>query len=227
MNSEGTRVAEIASGHGVDISESAARKLSEYVDRLLFWNTKHNLISRADTASIWMHHILHSLSPLFVLDLGEEVRFADIGTGGGLPGIPLAIVRPGYRGFLIESITKKADAVRSIIREIGIDNCTVLNTRAEDKHGTASCRGTCDVVFARAVAPLARLAGWSRPLLKAAGNTQAPLLAALKGGDIGREIDDLRESFPSADVSVYDLNFPPETGLVDKKLVAITFRGAP
>jgi len=217
-----------AAARGLILAEAEMTKLSEFVVLLLRWNEKHNLISRADTGGIWIRHILHSLSPLMFLRLPADVRFVDIGTGGGLPGLPLAIVRPDYRGVLIESIAKKAAALSSIVSELAQTNVSVLHARAEDPKAPVYLGRWCDVVLARAVAPLAELAGWSLRLLKREKNGHAehtPSLIAWKGGDVAKEVDALHRRYPLAAVELVDLDFSPFEHMEEKKLIVVKFSG--
>jgi len=160
------------------------------------WNSKINVISRKDIDSLYEKHVLHSLSIAAVFDFEDESRVIDIGTGGGFPGIPLAIFFPKVRFHLVDSIAKKLKVVEAIVNEIGLKNVEVQQARAEEIK-----KGEFDFVVSRAVAPLKELWKWSKPLLKSSElsrlqtpdselATQNSGLICLKGGDLAEEISE-------------------------------------
>lgn len=124
------------------------------------WNTRVNLISRKDIAELEEHHLLHSLALANVLKPADDARFVDLGTGGGFPGLPLAIVYPQCRFTLVDSIAKKGRAVEAIAAALSLRNVRVLNVRAE------SVRDRFDYVLGRAVAALPQFLAWAKPLLR-------------------------------------------------------------
>lgn len=150
------------------------------------WNEKINVISRKDIESLYQKHVLHSLSIAAVFDFKDGSEIIDLGTGGGFPGIPLAIFFPHVKFHLVDSIAKKLKVVQAVTEETGLKNVTVEHTRAESIKNR-----TFDFVVSRAVAPLGELWKWSKPLLKKnTGDTdeQKPGLICLKGGDLAIEI---------------------------------------
>lgn len=225
----------ICKRNGLAISDHQLRELEEYVRLLQEWNTKVNLISRSDKRDIWFSHILHSVSPLFLFRLQPELRVLDLGTGGGLPGIPLAILRGDLKVTLVDSIGKKISAVQDIIGRLRLDNVDAIVSRAEDLPKAAGFR-PFDLILARGVAPLVDLMRWSRHLLaKAHKNAahysqepskdflQTPCLVAYKGGDIADELRSLSKRFAAASVVVRDILFDgsDKLDLFEKKLVII------
>jgi len=162
----------ITRANGLALSEEQLALLEAYVALLLEWNGKINLISRRDQENVWFAQILHSVSPWLFVDIARSLRVLDLGTGGGLPGIPLAILRPDLRLTLLDSIRKKADAVRQMAGALGLKNVDVVAGRAEEVGRQAAHRHSYDVVVARAVAKLSDLARWSRPLLKDGGGSR-------------------------------------------------------
>ena len=146
------------------------------------WNSKINVISRKDIDSVYEHHILHSLAILdYLKTIGEPlegVSFLDVGTGGGFPGIPLAMCLPQCRFVLCDSIGKKIRVAESIARELGLDNVTCINARAE------TVQETFDWVVSRAVTRLDNFYPWVR------GKFTRGILY-LKGGDVNEEISSL------------------------------------
>jgi 16S rRNA (guanine527-N7)-methyltransferase len=156
------------------------------------WNAKINVISRKDTEGLYEKHVLHSLAIAAVFDFPPGLQVIDIGTGGGFPGIPLAIYFPEVRFHLVDSIGKKLKVVEGIAEAIGLKNISVQHTRAEEIKGRKF-----DFAVSRAVAPLKELWNWSRPLLKnghytspGSGENFSSGLVCLKGGDLANEISE-------------------------------------
>ena len=152
------------------------------------WNEKINVISRKDMENFYEHHVLHSLAIATQFDLPDGYEVVDIGTGGGFPGIPLAIFFPSVHFHLVDSINKKLKVVNEIAAAIGLSNITTQHTRAEDIKDKKF-----DLVVSRAVAPLKDLWYWSNPLLKKKPIDQPKKLTGLiclKGGDLSKEISE-------------------------------------
>jgi len=149
------------------------------------WNEKINVISRKDINELYERHVLHSLSIAAEFDFIDELEIIDLGTGGGFPGVPLAIFFPNVRFHLVDSIGKKLKVVDAICQELGIQNVTTQHTRAEEIKNRKF-----DFVVSRAVAPLKDLWTWSRPLLKKEHKMPdfKNGLICLKGGDLAQEI---------------------------------------
>jgi len=149
------------------------------------WNEKINVISRKDIDSLYEKHVLHSLSIAAIFEFENNNEIIDLGTGGGFPGIPLAIFFPEVKFHLIDSIAKKLKVVENVVESIGLKNVTTQHIRAEEIKNRKF-----DFVVSRAVAPLIDLWKWSKPLLKTSNSksTQQPGLVCLKGGDLALEI---------------------------------------
>jgi 16S rRNA (guanine527-N7)-methyltransferase len=150
------------------------------------WNNKINVISRKDIDYLYERHVLHSLSIAAVFEFTKAMEIADLGTGGGFPGIPLAIFFPDTQFHLVDSIGKKLKVVEAIAANIGLKNVTTRHSRIEDIKNIKF-----DFVVSRAVAPLKDLWKWSKPLLKkqpALPDSSEPGLICLKGGDLNNEI---------------------------------------
>jgi 16S rRNA (guanine527-N7)-methyltransferase len=150
------------------------------------WNSKINVISRKDIDGLYEKHVLHSLAIAAVFEFKPGMEILDIGTGGGFPGIPLAIFFPDVKFHLVDSIGKKLKVVDAIVEATGIKNISTQHTRVEEIKNRKF-----DFVVSRAVAPLKELWKWSKPLLKSQRpevGDQAPGLICLKGGDLTNEI---------------------------------------
>jgi 16S rRNA (guanine527-N7)-methyltransferase len=171
------------------------------------WNSKINVISRKDIDSLYDHHILHSLAiaeylrtqrpeeySLFTSP-SSNLKVLDLGTGGGFPGIPLAIVFPSVRFVLCDSIHKKTLVARSVADELGLENVEVVNSRAE------SLPDRFDYVVSRAVASLTDFYPWVK------GKYSRSILY-LKGGDINEEISELmsRNSIKKGSISTWPVD---------------------
>lgn len=151
------------------------------------WNSKINVISRKDIDSLYEKHVLHSLSVAAIADFKPGAGIVDIGTGGGFPGIPLAIFFPEVKFHLVDSIGKKLKVVEEVASAIGLSNVTIQHTRIEDIKDRKF-----DYVVSRAVAPLKDLWRWAKPVLKK-NSSDAALpngLICLKGGDLAAEISE-------------------------------------
>ena len=171
----------------------------------------------------------------FLFSMPREARVLDMGTGGGLPGVPLAIANPGWKVTLLDSIAKKTTAIKDILARMGIAGLEVVNGRAEDREIVGPRKGKFDLVLARGVAPLVELAVWSRPYLTrvsspADGVARKPILrtpglVGYKGGDLDAELKALHVKVPSAGAALTDLVFSgsSESGLEEKKLVVLQF----
>lgn len=166
------------------------------------WNEKINVISRKDIGNLYPHHILHSLSIGKFITPVDGTTFLDLGTGGGFPGIPLAILWPGCSFHLIDRIGKKIKVAQSIAEEIGLKNVTF-------QHGDiGECHNKYDFVVSRAVMQLDELVKLIRRNISSKSSNRLPNgLICLKGGDLGTELGRVRQ--PMIDVPLSDY-FPQE-----------------
>jgi 16S rRNA (guanine527-N7)-methyltransferase len=151
------------------------------------WNEKINVISRKDIDALYEKHVLHSLAIAALCSFDKGTEVIDIGTGGGFPGIPLAIFFPEVKFLLVDSIGKKIKVVQEVAAAIGLKNVTAVHGRAEEIKGR-----TFDYAVSRAVAPLGDLWRWISPLIRIGQKSdEYPNgLICLKGGDLTQEISD-------------------------------------
>ena len=176
-----------------DFTDVQLKQFSELEKLYREWNSKINVISRKDIDSLYDKHVLHSLSIAAAFDFVDGTEVIDIGTGGGFPGIPLAIFFPDVRFHLIDSVAKKLRVVDAIAKELELKNVTTQHIRAEEIKNRKF-----DFAVSRAVAPLKELWRWSKPLLRHKGQgkgragNEPPGLICLKGGDLASEISESR-----------------------------------
>jgi len=210
--------------------------LQYYVKLLLDWNLKVNLVSRKDESNVWVGHILHSLLPLARIEIPPDSFVLDLGTGGGLPGIPVAVARPDLRVTLLDSVRKKTEALQDIVAKLGLKNVEVKWGRAgELKLRNLHIVGF-DVVLARAVGPLKDLIKWSHDLVRrnsaaapkasftgTKASFKLPFLIAMKGGDVHDEIKKAQIRYKDSQISLVDLLVKgvSEAELVEKKLLVV------
>lgn len=148
------------------------------------WNSKINLISRKDMEHFYERHVLHSLSIAKYITFKPKTTILDVGTGGGFPGIPLAILAPQADFLLTDSIGKKIMVVKQAVQELGLNNVTAINKRAEE------IKYPFDFITSRAVTNLPEFLTWIQKNIRRHGNNQKPNgILYLKGGDVGSELE--------------------------------------
>ena len=153
------------------------------------WNSKINVISRKDIDNLYEHHVLHSLAIAKFLPFQPGTTILDVGTGGGFPGIPLAILFPECRFMLIDSIGKKVKVATEITAALGLNNVTCKQERAEEE------KQKFDFVVSRAVMPLPDLVKLVRKNISSKQHNAVPNgLIVLKGGDLQEEIRPFKEA---------------------------------
>lgn len=151
------------------------------------WNQKINVISRKDIENLYIRHVLHSLAIPPVVRFRTGAEILDLGTGGGFPGIPLAIMYPNVNFTLIDGIRKKITVVQEVADAIGLKNITAQQMRAEELKGKRF-----DFIVTRAVAKLDKLLPWCSRLIKSKHQHVLPNgILALKGGDVHSEVKEL------------------------------------
>lgn len=170
---------------GMEVEPVTLEKLAEYLAALLKANERFNLTAIREPDAAWRRHIIDSLTILPVLDdLPENARVIDIGTGGGLPGMPLAIARPDLKIVLMDSTGKKTTFLEECAAQLGLSNVTVLHTRAERAGQDPDHRSQYDVAICRAIGVMSELLEYAMPLLKVGGR-----LLAMKGPKAEQELE--------------------------------------
>ena len=160
------------------------------------WNSKINVISRKDMEHFYEHHVLHSLAIAKVIQFKTMCEILDVGTGGGFPGVPLAIMFPDARFTLIDSIGKKIKVVSDVIERVGLDNATAMQIRAE------ALEGEYDFVVSRAVTTLDEFVPWvKRKISKSQYHNLRNGILYLKGGDLDAELAPFRKKVRTWDIS--------------------------
>jgi 16S rRNA (guanine527-N7)-methyltransferase len=160
------------------------------------WNSKINVISRKDIDFLYEHHVLHSLAIAKAIKFRPGTKVLDLGTGGGFPGIPLAIMFPDTRFKLIDGTGKKILVVQEVAKAIGLENCEAAHLRGEDE------TGKYDFVVSRAVMPLPDLAKLVRKnIAKAQRNSLPNGLLCLKGGNVDMEVRQFKHIIDTTELS--------------------------
>ena len=178
---------EIVTKYFADYSSKQLQQFQQLLPLYSEWNQRINVVSRKDIHEIYLHHVLHSLSIAAVTEFSPGQNIIDIGTGGGFPGIPLAIHFPETQFLLVDSIRKKLDVVNAVAEALELKNVKTHWGRAED----VKLKNQVDFAVSRAVAPLGDLWRWARPHIKVGKNSDlANGLICLKGGDLHQEISE-------------------------------------
>ena len=165
-----------------DLTEEQRQQFAALYDLYIDWNAKINVISRKDIENLYEHHVLHSLGIAKVIQFCPGTSIMDLGTGGGFPGIPLAILFPDTKFHLVDSIGKKVRVATEVANAIGLKNVTFRHARAEEE------KGKFDFVVSRAVMPLTDLLKIIRKNISSKQQNALPNgLICLKGGELGNE----------------------------------------
>jgi 16S rRNA (guanine(527)-N(7))-methyltransferase RsmG len=232
----------ICAANGLILSDKQAAEFENYLRLLLSWNSRVNLISRKDEANFYSHHALNCVSFLFAHRLNPDAKILDLGTGGGLPGIPLKIIYPSLNLTLIDSIAKKTAVIADMVHQMGLENVEILTGRAEELAKSPELRGKFDYVITRAAGRLDEVAKWSRGFLskipfsgkcfEPVGDKMMPIgiipsgtLIVLKGGAIDDELRAARKIkfVDSIEVSDITFNGMGELENKDKKIILVKY----
>lgn len=181
-----------------DLSEVQKFQFSQLFTLYKEWNEKINVISRKDIDNLYINHVLHSLGIAKVVAFAPGAAILDVGTGGGFPGIPLAIMFPDSRFHLVDSIGKKITVVKSVVQSLGLTNVTAEQTRAEQ------LKGEYDFIVSRAVTRLKEFYSWiHRKAKKKSVHELYNGILYLKGGDLDEELTELKKPYQLFSLSDY------------------------
>ena len=196
-----------------DLTEEQKRQFAALYDLYTDWNSKINVISRKDIGNLYEHHVLHSLGIAKVIRFAPGTKIMDLGTGGGFPGIPLAILFPEVQFHLVDSIGKKVRVATEVAGSIGLKNVTTRHARAEEE------KQLFDFVVSRAVMPLTDLLKIIRKNISPKQQNALPNgLICLKGGELEKEAMPVRNK-----TTMWDLKeFFGEEFFETKKAVYVT-----
>ncbi len=171
-----------------DLSDLQRKQLTDLEELYKFWNEQINVISRKDTENFYERHVLHSMGIAKIMAFKDGTAILDIGTGGGFPGIPLAILFPNCHFTLIDSVGKKIKVVNEVAESLGLTNVIGIHGRAE------SLKEKFDFVVSRAVTAMPAFLYWTRGKFnKKSNNTLPNGILYLKGGDLKEELKPLKQ----------------------------------
>lgn len=181
-----------------NLTDKQKEQFAALYDLYLDWNSKINVISRKDIDNLYTHHILHSLAIAKLIQFTPGTKIMDVGTGGGFPGVPLAILFPECQFLLVDSIGKKIRVATEVSSAIGLTNIELRHTRAEE------VKETFDFVVSRAVMLLPDLVKIVRKNISKENRNALPNgVICLKGGNLDSELKPFKKSAEADDLSMY------------------------
>ncbi len=205
----------LISNYFPELTDSQLAQFQKLQSLYKAWNDQINVISRKDIELLYERHVLHSLAIAKYQDFLSETKILDVGTGGGFPGIPLAIYFPECQFHLVDSIGKKIKVVEAVADELGLKNVSYAHERAE------KINEKFDFVVSRAVAPAKKLYQWSHQTIRRRRRRTDPSQSngflLLKGGDLAEELKELKKPHKITHLS----NYFSEPFFETKKLVFI------
>lgn len=186
---------DIISQYFPELTEDQLKKFEALKGLYLHWNDQINVISRKDTDQFYVRHVLHSLAIAKVQSFKPGSKVIDIGTGGGFPGIPLAIMFPETDFLLVDSIGKKIKVVNEIASELGLKNVTAIHERAE------KVKGEFDFIVSRAVTAMPKFLQWTKGKFSKVDNHELKNgILYLKGGDLTEEMAPVKKAIQYFDI---------------------------
>jgi 16S rRNA (guanine527-N7)-methyltransferase len=198
-----------------DLTPLQVKQFEQLQELYTFWNEQINVISRKDTENFYERHVLHSLGIAKVIQFSDDSKILDIGTGGGFPGIPLAILFPNVHFTLVDSIGKKIKVVNEVALALGLENVIGIHDRAEN------IKGQFDFIISRAVTAMPSFLKWTKGKYAPTQNNDLKNgVLYLKGGDLTEEFQTVQQKY-----TLYDLeNYFNESFFETKKVVHIAMR---
>ncbi|MFL2637919.1 MAG: 16S rRNA (guanine(527)-N(7))-methyltransferase RsmG [Flavobacteriaceae bacterium] len=194
-----------------DLSRAQLIQFEKLESLYKYWNSKINVISRKDISSLYLKHVLHSLAIAKFIQFSKDTHIIDVGTGGGFPGIPLAILFPDAKFHLVDSTEKKVKVVNAVSKELSLKNVTTQCKRVEDMNDKF------DFVLARAVADMSTILKWTVNNISPNSNNVVPNgIIALKGGDLDKELSRIENKKIVAIKDYFDDHY-----FINKKLVYV------
>ena len=194
-----------------DLSRAQLIQFEKLESLYKYWNSKINVISRKDISSLYLKHVLHSLAIAKFIQFSKDTHIIDVGTGGGFPGIPLAILFPDAKFHLVDSTEKKVKVVNAVSKELSLKNVTTQCKRVEDMNDKF------DFVLARAIADMSTILKWTENNISPNSNNVVPNgIIALKGGDLDKELSRIENKKIVAIKDYFDDHY-----FINKKLVYV------
>ena len=194
-----------------DLSRAQLIQFEKLESLYKYWNSKINVISRKDISSLYLKHVLHSLAIAKFIQFSKDTHIIDVGTGGGFPGIPLAILFPDAKFHLVDSTEKKVKVVNAVSNELGLGNVTTQCKRVEDMDDKF------DFILTRAIADMSTILEWTVNNISPNSNNIIPNgIIALKGGDLDKELSRIENKKVVAIKDYFDDHY-----FINKKLVYV------
>lgn len=197
-----------------NLSEDQIEKFKNLETLYKDWNLKINVVSRKDIDELYLRHVLHALAIAKVIEFKAGSKLLDVGTGGGFPGIPLAILFPECSFHLVDSIAKKLKVVDEVVEGLGLTNVKTTHSRVED------IKGQYDFIVSRAVAAMPTFVHWVKgKIAKTQNHDLKNGILYLKGGDLSEELKDYKTA------TIYNLSdYYTEDFFETKKLVHLPLK---
>ncbi len=178
--------------YGYELQTDEEEKLKQFSELLVEWNEKMNLTAVTEPADISVKHFLDSIVPIFGIDIKENSKIVDVGTGAGFPGIPIKIIRDDLNFTFLDSLNKRIKFLKEVSNRLQLQKAEFVHIRAEDAGKDKNFRSKYDYAVSRAVAPLKILSEYCIPLLKVGG-----IFAAFKAFEIDEEINEAKSMIGS------------------------------
>ncbi len=206
--------AEIINRYFPDLTETQKQQFGQLAELYKDWNLKINVVSRKDIEELYLRHVLHSLGIAKIHQFGPQTSVLDVGTGGGFPGIPLAILFPETHFTLVDAIGKKIKVVQEVVDGLGITNVKAIHSRVEDLDTQH------DFIVSRAVAAMPTFVRWVKGRIKKESvHDRRNGILYLKGGDLAEELQDYQT------VQIFELSdFFDEEFFETKRLVYLPMK---